>query len=363
MNSKKFTLIITTILFIFVSTNALIWNLSTKHILTRENQNIVSGDLARMGYLYKFAHFRKNDTNLTKVHFEASNYKMSPIDMITIGDSFSQGVMGGPNRYYQDFIATKLNLNILNILNYKQHSKIETLAILANSGFFKKIGVKYVLVEITQRGSVKELTGNINYKADESIPNIEKFYKFGNNDTNNEYMQLPKTSFINNGNFKYLLFNILYHFSDHAIFSKVYMTSMIEDFFSVGPDNKLLFYNNDLKSIRKNNQSNLSQINKNLNKLQKILKKQNIKLIYMPVVTKYDLYSKFIKDNPYPKDLSFEIYNKLKKDYIFIDTKKILLKKLDKHKQDIFYVDDTHWTYKASDAISDEIKSLLQPDV
>ena len=79
----------------------------------------------------------------------------------------------------------------------------------------------------------------------------------------------------------------------------------------------------------------------------------------MPAVSKYDLYSKYIVNNPYPKDHFFDIFTPMNKEYIFIDTKEILAKKLEKSEKDIFHIDDTHWSYKASDAVTDEIIQLL----
>jgi hypothetical protein len=42
----------------------------------------------------------------------------------------------------------------------------------------------------------------------------------------------------------------------------------------------------------------------------------------------------------------------LKKEYIFIDTKKILSPLLKQGVKDLYYSDDTHWSYKASEAIA-----------
>ena len=89
------------------------------------------------------------------------------------------------------------------------------------------------------------------------------------------------------------------------------------------------------------------------------LKEKNIQLIFMPAVNKYDLYSSFIVNNKYPMDQFFDRIRTLQKDYIFIDTKDILLKQLDKGEKDIYYIDDTHWSYKSSDVVTDDIISKL----
>ena len=71
----------------------------------------------------------------------------------------------------------------------------------------------------------------------------------------------------------------------------------------------------------------------------------------MPAVDKYNLYSPYIISNSYPKSILFEYLDTLPKDYIFINTKKILSEQLEKGEKDIFYADDTHWSHKASEVI------------
>jgi hypothetical protein len=71
----------------------------------------------------------------------------------------------------------------------------------------------------------------------------------------------------------------------------------------------------------------------------------------MPAVNKYDLYSDYISDNRQPNDPFFGTIRPLEKNYLFVDTKDILEKELIKGELDIFYSDDTHWSFKASKAI------------
>lgn len=76
----------------------------------------------------------------------------------------------------------------------------------------------------------------------------------------------------------------------------------------------------------------------------------------MPAVDKYNLYSPYIVSNKYPQSIFFEYLETLPKNYVFINTKKILLEELKKGEKDIFYADDTHWSYKANDIIINDIE-------
>ena len=63
----------------------------------------------------------------------------------------------------------------------------------------------------------------------------------------------------------------------------------------------------------------------------------------MPCVDKYNLYSDYVVNNPYPRSIFFEKLRMLPKKYFFIDTKAILAAKLCKGEKDVFYADETHW--------------------
>ena len=125
--------------------------------------------------------------------------------------------------------------------------------------------------------------------------------------------------------------------------------------FNTKIQNKLLFFSADLNStnFKKNNIQNL---NSNLNKISNILNKKNIKLIFMPNVNKYNLYSEYILDqSKYPKSNFFEEMRIQNKNYIFIDTKKILKNLLDKGIMNVYFPDDTHWTDIGSSEVVDHL--------
>lgn len=359
MNYKKLSIYSFCIVLIFLFFNLFIWEFFTKNILQINNGYNI-GDMARIGYITNLTHPRKIEATLKKLHFEPENYDFSKVDILTLGDSFSTGNAGGLNRYYQDYLATTLNINVLNIKKFRELNEIETLSLLANSGFLKNIGVKYVLYESTQRRAVERLTKNINFKTYVTQNEIKEFYNFGNGNIKNTSLDIPSISFINNGNFKFVLYNILYNFSPNGFISKVYQATIDKNLFSIAPYNKFLFYYKDLKTIKYNTKENINLSNKTLNSLAKILNKQDIKLIFMPAVSKYDLYSKYIPNNPYPKDQFFDLFREVTKEYIFVDTKKILAQKLEEGEKDLFYCDDTHWSYKTSNILSLYLKEVVQ---
>lgn len=355
---KKFSKIFFLAISIFVIINLVIWNFFTKDILTN-NSDKYTGDLSRMSYLSHLNFERKDLRTLDKKMLDTNSYNFEDIDMITIGDSFSNGGAGGENKYYQDYLATKLDLNILNLYNLpNSRNSLETIVYLYNSGFLEKTKVKYILIECVQWGIIDRFSFDLDTSKTISMDEIREIYKFNTKDEEKRENLLPDVSFINTGNFKFITYNILYNFSDKAFFSFVHKFKLNDYYFSL--ENKdFIFYKNDVGYLRKISEDNLKTVNHNLNLLSNLLAKKDIKLIFMPAVNKYDLYYPYIVKNKYPKDSFFDIYRKLDKNYIFVDTKDILSKKVEEKEKDIFYIDDAHWSYKASDIITTKIAEEL----
>jgi hypothetical protein len=126
--------------------------------------------------------------------------------------------------------------------------------------------------------------------------------------------------------------------------------------FNVKDGATLLFYREDIKNIEKSNAASIANLNDNLNLLADKLAKKGIRLYFMPCVDKYNLYGEFIVNNRYPRSTFFELLRSLPKRYTFIDTKSILIKELRKGEKDIFYADDTHWSWKASQKIFETVR-------
>lgn len=331
--------------------------------------NSVVGDLSRMTYSVDLIDKKFEKISLEKLHIKQNEYEGQNIDFITIGDSFSQGASGGLNPYYQDYIATLYNKNVLNIEAFKESKNyIETIYSLLNSGELEKRAVKYVLIESVQRRSLERFSVNdintslsidksllrnnikMNYNiqeitsANDTLIDIIK--KLFSKSTNNDI------SVINNLNQNALIYNLRFKIKGYGkMTSHVYREKLSQDLFSKDVSGDLLFYYEDLKYLGLETKQNIELLNDNFNKLSHALAKKNIKLIFMPAVDKYNLYRPYIVSNIYNESIFFEYLETLPKDYIFINTKKILSKELEKGEKDIFYVDDTHWSYKASKTI------------
>jgi len=332
------------VLSIFVGYHFIMWHLFTAKIFKPEDGTSV-GDLGRMSYQINLLHNRELKYTLTKKHFYKENFKNQKVDILTIGDSFSNGHALGENPYYQDFLATELNASVLNIKPYEKYNSLETLIGLYNNGYLKKLNPKMVIVESVERLIPERFAKIIDFK----IKNIKaisqkKLYK----------PEDFSIKFINTANYKLPYYTLKYNFNNNAQ-KYVYKFDLNKKLFSKSNANEILIFRDDITNLEKFTLENIKKVNENLNRTATLLKTLNIKLYFMPAPDKYDLYYDFIKDNKYPKNNFFELIRPMEKQYYFIDTKKILLPLLKQGEKDLYWVDDTHWSQKASEAISKDI--------
>ena len=352
MKSKLYSKYIISIMFLFFMYHVTMWFFFTSKVLGLENK-ISIGDLTRMSYQLDTAHVRELKYTLPKSFIYNQTFHNQPIDMITIGDSFSHGGGNGLNPYYQDYLASIYNTNILNVEPLKYDQFIETVVGLHNSGYLQEKKIKYILVESVERFLTMRFDKEINYSQFEL-----------NTPTLSNKVLLPKhrdIPFINTANYKLPYYNIAYKFNEHAK-KAVYKLKLTKELFS--NHKEMLVFHDDINVIPHFTKKSVSNINANFNQLAKLLKKDGIQLIFMPTTDKYDLYYKYIKNNQHPKNPFFDLIRPLHKDYIFIDTKAILEPLLDNGQKDIYFIDDTHWSCRASEAIANNqiFQNILNPE-
>ena len=341
---------------LFVAGNYVIWKLRTEELLTKKYDG---GDLVRMGYIHGIKEYRKKTDDLPVRHLEMKDFHGQTVDLLVIGDSFSNGGGEGRNSYYQDYIASLNNLTVLNVFPYKGtgdlimgFNPVSTLAVLYNSGYLDLIRPKCILLESSERYSIARFGLPLRFTATASIADLREYY----NKQEMSLDYLPAVAFINEGNFKYLYYNFMYLFSDHAFRRLVYKKHLTMPLFSTGDGRTLVFHGDELQSLPLATPEYVRTMNDNLNRLSDILGKKGIRLYFMPIVDKSNLYGDFIVDNRFPRSTFFEYLRELPHRYTLIDTKKLLLERLHNGEKDLFHPDDTHWSWRSSQAIFQEVK-------
>lgn len=340
---------------LFLAFHLVTWLCFTRDLLTDRYDG---GDLSRLGYLPGSKHYRKTFVDLPKRHLEMCDYKGQKIDMLTIGDSFSFGGGRGKNPFYQDYIASINNFTVLNATPYPADdlvmgcSPLSTLAVLDNSGYLDIIRPRYVLIESLETLTPARFGRPFAWEWTDSLANVIRHY----DGVSGVWSKLPKHSFVNEGNFDFYWRNLMYRFSDSAFGHSVHRFKLRRPLFSVRNDDELLVFQYDIRITPFMTTNKVREINDTMNRIAEVLERKGIRLVFMPVVSKYDLYGDEIVDNPYPKSPFFEKLRPLPKKYQFIDTKAILRQKLNNGEKDIFFADDTHWSWKASQVVFEQVR-------
>lgn len=352
--NKKFTYWMIILLSCFVCFHFIVWQFTK--LVYPDNHTV--GDLGRMSYKFDLINYRNNVNTFDKKHINFKDYKGEKVDVITIGDSFSNGAGGGKNRYYQDYLTNKFDYKVLNLPNISENDNyIDSIMILLNSDFFDKANPKYIILECVQRNihlniGLDKINNNYTYSSNifDKINETKDIFNSHNNYKNN-------MNFINNLNYNLLKYNLKFYLKGYGRYKNYYIEKLNGNFFSSKTKNELIFFRDDIDFLKYQTEDNILKLNDRINEVAYLLKKKGISLYFMPVVDKYNLYrNKLVSKDKYPKSIFFEYLRTLKKDYTLIDTKKILLDELNsEHTIDLYHSDDTHWNEKARKIIVDKL--------
>lgn len=279
-----------------------------------------------------------------------SSTRSGNFKLLTIGDSFAE-----QNGFGFKSILSE-SRSILHVDRFISTNQIQTLFSLANSDFFDSVKVEYVLLEHVERNLLRN-AGAINANRQLSMANIDSIV---------QAREKPKT----NHNYKFFdrttVTFPLWHFpkfflaKNYVANGQVYNMELKNDKLFSNESTKLLFYYHDYTSITKNNDHyNVYELNNVLNAVTRKLQLRGIKLIVLLAPDKYDLYYEYIL-NPkgMAKPIFFDLMKGMKKDYIYIDGKALLMPNMGV-KRDVYFQDDSHWSPIAAQIIAAEINAVL----
>lgn len=353
---RQFLILLVVTLCCFIIFNLVTWTLFTESLVTDRYDG---GDLARLNYNIFIKDYRKNHVTLARRHYLPGDLTTTRADVLTIGDSFSAGVGGGKNNFYQDYIATLNGIDVVNILPYQpgedssEATLLDDVIVLSNAGVLDQLKVKHVLIESVERFAVNRFSRPFDFKHTLPDETISSRY------ANQVYRPaLPKgTSFINNGNIKLVYYTLLFKLAGKAPNARVFKLS--RPLFSTGSGADLFCLKEDVRNLGRSTPAAIDLLNHNLNTMADMLRAKGITLYFMPVVDKYNLYRDYITGNRYGSSTFFEELRKKDKRYVLIDTKAILHGELEKGTKDIFFADDAHWTWKAPEKIFTTVRFSL----
>ena len=360
MNEKKFTIVFLCIAEFFFLLNILFWHMIVKPTFVDYDGH---GDLTRLaGYYCGYPTTRL--PQYARKHIPFADYlqmeNKPPIDILTIGDSFSNGNAGS---WYQDYLADRYEKNVTHI-----HASVcelaELLMLIEQNGMLQEISPKVVVLETVVR-RIQDRFGSRALR----VPTISKNTFIQTNIRIQE--GTGGASGVGKGVFpdvmwkanqKYVSNKIKYMKDTKRLAGDVYRETLTKPCFTnPGQENTLLFFYDDF--WYRNGKADYEKINREMNALADICARHNIRFVFMPCVDKFDLYYPYLENkDEYAENLFFEEFEQYPARYILINTKETLRKKLEEDEKDIYWVDDTHWSWKGQQFVGDALMEKLNAE-
>lgn len=262
------------------------------------------------------------------------------VDVLTIGDSFSQQ----KNIGYQNYLCTK-GLSVANCARNLYSSPIQYAYDLLVSDIIDSTNTQVLVVENVER-DFQNAANNFNISKKELLQENpskikKKTSKINMDKPKNEWSLLRARDFL------------FYRMGKN---NPIYTAQLDKEYFTSNEPTKLYFYHDDIDSDVKIDKTNESKIRQTFEALTTKANEKGIELILMIAVDKYDLYQNHIMNNTMPKKTINEDLHK-----IFGENPNILLTKfyllplIENGKKDVFMYNDTHWSYKASKMVANEL--------
>ena len=269
------------------------------------------------------------------------------VEILTIGDSFSQGDKIG----YQNFLGCYLNKKVSNF-RVDGISSICAAVTLIEKRMIPNC--KILIIESVERYLINNLNVETTIVEDISKHKIISG-KFGQQQTENKDIKFGcfdlyqlttyyKTKFFSSSKYKKLtLSNPMFTAGKYSYSLYIYNNEAHQD--------------GDLR-FKYITESQIQKAKGKLSELKKIGASHDIQIIFLVAADKYDMYYDYIKDNPYPINPTLSYFSDFDTTF-FINTKNILLPHLKNGEKDIYRVNDTHWSVKAAEIVGNHLGKII----
>ena len=312
----------------------------TLYISPRADSDLGSLALIPFGveYSQSLMKYEMEDTLFIKVN-HTEELRNIHVNVLTVGDSFSQqGNIG-----YQNYMPGE-GLAVANCRRSLYESPIQYASNILDWGVVDSTNIDVLVVEVVERDFAISISNFEESKVEVPEPESTSDKEERNA---NEWSLLRARDFI------------LYRFAGR---SPVYQVTLDNDYFSSKEPRSLYFYYVDITNGLTIDEALRPKVKEVFDLLTRKAHERGIRLMLMMPVDKYDLYQDHIVDNPYPhpkrvnEDLR-EIFGDIPEVMLCKDC---LLPLLEKGEKDVFLFDNTHWSYKGSEAVGKELSRRVK---
>ncbi len=364
MTYKKFAIALLCTAFLVAAANVAFWHLVTKKTFYEQDGH---GDLARIGSFVAAPSITKNITYPNGSHREFQDYlregRQEHYTVMTVGDSISAGSGG---TYYQDYMAQAYGIDSINVIRLfrgeisRDIDVYQTVRLMIAYGYIDEIKPEYLILECGERMISRHFASAIMPLPGLTREEYEHQY-LNYREVRGREMIPPSTllSTTMGAANKQYIDNRLYarSYPDHMSLQVGKKELTIPAFTSQGQENILYYYQEEMDYLIK--RPDAEKVNATLNQLAEELAQHGVQLVVMPFADKSDAYYPYVKDADYPENPFFMELRSLDKSYRFIDIKKIMREAIAAGETDLYWGDDTHWSWKGQQVVVDELVKVL----
>ena len=321
------------------------------------------GDLARLGYFY--ADPLPKDQIRSRYDIPRREVLVSDLDpadtvdcdVFVIGDSFSdQG-----NNSFSNFLAND-GRKVIRMDRYLSVNPMHRLVALLNGGFFEKINPEYIVLQSVEReflNRIQYVSITAKFSPAQVADRIDEVRRSQNEGAGDFFER--NTALFTDDLFKIPAVNMRYVFSDKPNESSTYKIALTTDTLFSYPVDRLPVYEDDIATLKqKNDTLKIIHANAVLNKIDSLFASRGMKLIVLISPDKYDLFYPYFRDKEmYESSIFFPYFNRLAKDYRYVNAFAILSDGL-KTRKDVYYYDDTHWSPAGAQMVATGIAEAMK---
>lgn len=307
-----------------------------------------TGDLGRLAFVIigqeygqRIEQNELTDTFFNKVR-ETEDLRNIHVNVLTIGDSFSQQEHAG----YQNYMAQE-GVTVANTRRDLYDNPIQYAWNLLDAGIVDSTNIDVMVVEVGERDFSLRIDNFRTDKVEVGEPDMP------DEGGEENVWDIRQWSLLRTRDF------LMYRYAGR---NPVYEAELNRDFFSSKDPRKLYFYCADILNGLTIEESVRPKVKEVFNLLTTKARERGIALILMIPVDKYDLYQDYIVNNPYghPKRVNEDVRELLGDIPEVMLCKYTLQPLLENGEKDVFLFDNSHWSYKGSEAVGKELSRRVK---
>lgn len=273
---------------------------------------------------------------------ETEDLRNIHVNVLTIGDSFSQQEHAG----YQNYMPQE-GLTVANTRRGLYDNPIQYAWNILEAGVIDSTNIDVMVVEVGER----DLSLRINNFSIDKVE-VDEPYSPDDGEEENVY-DIRQWSLLRTRDF------LMYRYAGR---NPVYDVELNRDFFDSREPRRLYFYCADVLNGMTIEASIRPKIKEVFDLLTKKAHERGFALILMVPVDKYDLYQDYIVNNPYdhPKRINEKVRELLGDRPEVMLCKFTLQPLLENGEKDVFLFDNSHWSYKGSQAVGIELSRRVK---